>query len=223
MRITHWASIGIIASGLLLGQAASAVPIDVTIQGTAVRDIFAPTLFGSTDSSFPFQFSFTLDSDAAVVLPSGSPVVISTGASFGSAAYLFGSADLSNFQAFIGDQSFAAGNLLNQALGTSGHIYDVLLLGSLSSPGGITGVQFSMYNGLGSLTLGSLTCFAPTCALSNFGSADDGVGGFGSLSDITVFTQMRPTSVPEPSALALLGMATIVTFAASRRRRRLAS
>src|SRR5690349_1372041 len=96
MRIAHLASSLALVGGLLFGQAASAVPIKVTIQGTVVKDIFAPSVYGSTQS-FPFQFSFQADSHDAVVFTAGTPVIVSSGAHFNSDAFLFSSADLTNF------------------------------------------------------------------------------------------------------------------------------
>ena len=205
--------------GTLGTPPAEAVPIDLTISGQILKDPLAGSIFGYTTASTPFQISFTLDTAGAALFPSGTPVIVATGAAFTMDAFLFNSGSVTNFVANIGDQSFAAADLVSQALGTSAFSYDVLLLGSLSAANTVTGVSFMLNSGLGIITVGSVGCAGLLCSLASTGYAeDDSVGTSGETAGIQVSNTAPAVTVPEPASLALLATALVMLAALARGR-----
>jgi hypothetical protein len=182
-------------------QAAVAAEYQVTVQGQLAKDIFATSFFGITDPSVPVQISFKVNDAGVVKLNAGTPVNISSGASFNSVANLVPKTSISEFVASIGSASFTEDDLALQALGTSSNQYDVLLLGDLTA-GGISSVQFNLSNASGNLQFGVVNCVA-ACSIINVGDGNSNIEG--SVAEISGIQVTIENLTPPPSAQDLIG------------------
>ena len=215
-------------------QPVFAVPIQVVVQGNLIKDQYIPSFWGIVDATVPFQISFVVDDQDALSLAPGTPVITQTGAGYNSELQLINAASVSEFVATIGNMSFSRDNLINRGLGNSPYTFDILLSGALSQ-NGISGVALMLHdinvgpNGEfisgGSLLLDVLgPCGASFCSLwpTGLGVAEDYLGGVADLMGVQAHTQVitppDPTSVPEPTTLALM-MAGLASMGLIRRRR----
>jgi hypothetical protein len=211
-------------------QPVSAVPIEITIQGSLVKDEFAPSFFGITDFAVPFQISFVVDGADAMTLSPGTSVITASGAGFNSQAHLFTAASLTDFVATIGNVSFSADDLVNRVLGTSAYTYDIILTGALSE-NGVSGAGMYLNHYAegpaqgtgGDFQVGYLNC-SIFCNLTNYGFAQSfSENSVADLIGIQVFSHVigpvdPPHSVPEPATFAML-LAGLASMGLIRRRR----
>ena len=176
------------------------------MQGTLIKEEFATSFFGITDPSASVTATFGFDSNDAVLLAAGSPVMLQSGAGFGQDAYLIPQSAISSLVFDLGSVTFGQADLVTTNLGTSGRPFALLLLGSMV-PDGISTPHFSLDNQQGRLLFGQISC-SLSCSIRNvvFGESYF-EGAIADISSITVSTNMiDPTSVPEPSTLGLLGL-----------------
>jgi hypothetical protein len=184
-----------------LANSAFAAEYQVTVQGKLAKDIFSTSFFGIIDPLVDVQISFIVDAATVTHLPAGTPVILSTGASFTSQAHLALNTSVRELVVSIGNASFNESELLRQNLGTSAYAYDILLLGNLAE-NGLTGVQLTLQNASGDLEFGRLDCPTTTCNILNIGSGVSSFEGSNAeMSNLQVFTQAL---LPPPSASTLI-------------------
>jgi len=205
---------------------ASAIPLQITVQGQLAIDELTSSFFGITDASVPIQFSFGLDGDDALSLAPGTTLVPPSGPGLDSPVHLFSASSLNNFIATIGSVSFTSADLRAQSLGNTAYSFDLLLLGNLNE-GGLSGALFTLNSDSGTLNIGDLSCNAAACVLGNFGYGESrllGEGGIANISGLQVFTQdvtpteEPPTAVPEPATLGILAFGLFALFLSRSRR-----
>ena len=129
---------------------------------------------------------------------------------------LYEANEISNFSFGIGTSSWSTLDLINQALGTSGSTYAILMSGNMLSPSGFKFAVDNMTAGFASL--GQFTC-GPECSILPQGDTFDYSAEGGGIT--SAHTLVGVAAVPEPAtwAMMILGFGAIGAALRSKRRR----
>ncbi|MFS0738197.1 PEPxxWA-CTERM sorting domain-containing protein [Sphingomonas sp. 1P06PA] len=193
------APIACIAAAALIAPAASATTT-VTISGDLVKDAGSPTLYGSTDPSLPFTFSFSFDETMATVFPAFQEFDTGNGFYFTTDAILLSQSEISSFSFQVGNVTLDDSNLRALQLGTSGN-FDILLLAGASPS--VAQLLFVEPN-IAEISIGERVCLTMACDIAPVGyglSFQD--EGYADLRNLVVSIWVAP-AVPEPTSWALM-------------------
>lgn len=178
----------------LISASAFAAEYRVDVTANIRKSLAASSIFGLTDEVTPIQYSFVVDDTSAPVIPIGT-VITSEGHTADRQLTLFSSSAIKEFNISIGNQSFAATNLVNRFLGNTGQSYRVMIEGALtgnSSPKVSLNLSKS---GIGYVVFGDILCDELTCVLTSSGQIDSFIDSqFASVTDIsTTVTALAKT------------------------------
>lgn len=179
--------------------AAVAQKYRVEAKGTLISDLSAPSVFGNPAPIFEVTAQFTVDYGTAGFLAAGTLFDNSNGFRLNEDAYLFDAGDLSNVN-ILG--LFHDEDVLDQGFPDWGGYWRLLLTGPIGAPSRLTFVASN--NILGDVSFGYIACPTGECYISTESGVYSYIdGGYGAIVDLSL-SASPITTVPEPSAWAVM-------------------